>query len=44
MITYNTYFNNMQKANIIEKDVDAETYKMQLESEAPTMSVQPVRE
>ena len=44
MITYNTYFNNMQKANIIEKDVDAETYKMQLESEAPVMSVQPIRE
>ena len=44
MITYNTYFNNMQKANIIEKDVDAETYKMQLESEAPVMSVQPVKE
>ena len=43
-ITFNTFFNNMQKANIIEKDVDAETYKMQLESEAPVMSVQPVKE
>lgn len=43
-ITFDTFFNNMQKANIIEKDVDAETYKMQLESEAPVMSVQPVKE
>lgn len=40
-ITYETYFNNMQKGGVISKDENSEDYLSKLETEKPVMSVMP---
>lgn len=40
-ITYETYFKNMQKANVISKDEEVEDYLSKIEMEKPIMSIMP---
>ena len=43
-ITYETYFNNMQKGGVISKDENSDDYLSKLETEKPVMSVMPTKQ